>query len=130
MKPILSTSMLLVLGGLAVAQVENADPVGTWNCEYKIEDQTRTSTLILKKDGDTLTGTMSWADQKEEPLKDVKLKDGTLTFSAKRILMGQEFNNSYELKIDGDTLKGKLTSDLKGQKFAFDLKATREKKDK
>jgi hypothetical protein len=89
----------------------------------------RTSILVIKKDGDKLAGTMSWPDQKDEPLQDVKLIDGTLTFSAKRMLMGQEFTNSYELKIDGDKLKGKLTSDLKGKKYDFDLEATREKRD-
>ena len=34
----------------------------------------------------------------------------------------------YELKIDGEKLKGKLTSDLKGKKYDFDLEATREEK--
>ena len=42
-----------------------ADPVGTWNCEYEIGGQQRTSTLEVKKDGDKFTGTMSWTDQKE-----------------------------------------------------------------
>jgi hypothetical protein len=130
MKTILSAVLVLGICGLAVAQGEKADPVGTWKCEYGIEGQKRTSTLIIKKDGDKLAGTMSWPDQKDEPLKGVKLKDGTLTFDAKRILMGQEFANHYELKIDGDKLKGKLTSDLKGKKYDFDLEATREQKDK
>jgi hypothetical protein len=134
MKAILAAALVLGLCGLAPglarAGDEKADPVGTWKCQYGIEGQVRTSILMIKKDGDKLAGTMSWPDQKEEPLKDVKLKDGTLTFSAKRILMGEEFTNSYELKIDGDKLKGKLSSDLRGQKYEFDLEATREKKDK
>jgi len=130
MKAILSAVLvlgLLGLCGLARAGDEKADPVGTWKCEYGIEGQMRTSTLMIKKDGDKLAGTMSWTDQKDEPLKDVQLKDGTLTFNAKRVLMGQEFANHYELKIDGDKLKGKLTSDLKGKKYDFDLEAMREK---
>jgi hypothetical protein len=130
MKAILSTALVLALCGFAGAQGAKADPVGTWKCEYEIGDQKRESTLKIKKDGDKLAGTMSWPDQKDEPLKDVKLKDGTLTFDAKRLLMGKEFANHYELKIDGDKLKGKLTSDLQGQKYDFDLEATRQKKDK
>ena len=55
---------------------EKADPVGTWKCEYEIGDQKRTSELTIKKDGDKLAGTMSWPDQKDAKLKDVKLKDG------------------------------------------------------
>ena len=129
LKAILSVALVLALCGLARAQGEKADPVGTWKCEYGIEGQKRTSTLTLKMDGDKLAGTMSWPDQKETPLLDVKLKDGTLTFDAKRVLMGKEFANHYELKIDGDKLKGKLTSDLQGKKGVFDLEATRQKND-
>ena len=128
LKAILSLALVLALCGLARAEGDKADPVGTWKCEYGIEGQKRTSTLTITRNGDQLAGTMSWPDQKEEPLKDLKLTDNTLTFSAKRLLMGQEFANSYELKIDGDKLKGKLTSDLKGKKGVFDLEATREKK--
>ena len=40
--------------------------------------------MTIKKDGDKLAGTMSWPDQNETKLKDLKLKDGTLTFSAVR----------------------------------------------
>ena len=130
MKAILSMALVIGLCGFARAGDEKADPVGTWKCEYGIEGQMRTSILMIKKDGDKLAGTMSWTDQKDEPLMDVQMKDGTLTFNAKRVLMGQEFANHYELKIDGDKLKGKLTSDLKGKKGVFDLEATREKNDK
>ena len=129
MRKILLAALVLGFCTLASAQSDKADPVGTWNCDYEIGGQKRMSTLTIKKDADMFAGTMSWPDQKAEPLKDVKLKDGTLTFDAKRLLMGQEFANHYELKIDGDKLKGKLTSDLKGKKYDFDLEATRETKD-
>src|SRR5947199_1881409 len=107
MKTILSAALVLGLCGLAGARDEKADPVGTWKCEYEIGDMKRTSTLTIKKDGDKLAGTMSWPDQKDEPLKDVKLKDGTLTFSAERKLMGNEIMVHYELKLDGEKMKGK-----------------------
>ena len=88
MKAILSATLVLGLGGLVGAQGDKANPVGTWKCEYEIGGQKRTSTLTIKKDGDKLAGTMSWPDQKDEKLKDVKLKGGTLTFSAVRKFMG------------------------------------------
>ena len=126
---ILLAALILGLFGLARAADDKADPVGTWKCEYGIYGQKRTSILIIKQDGDKLAGTMSWTDQEGEPLKDVKLLGGTLTFDAKRVLMGQEFANHYEVKIDGDRLMGKLTSsDSKGKTYDFDLEATREKK--
>ncbi len=70
MKAVLSAAMVLGLCGLANARDEKANPVGTWQCEYQIGGQKRTSTLALKKEGDTFVGTMSWPDQKGTKIKD------------------------------------------------------------
>jgi hypothetical protein len=131
MKTILSAALVLVLGlcGLAGAQ-EKADPVGTWKCEYQIGEQKRTSTLTIKMDGDKLAGTMSWPDQKETNLKDVKLKDADLTFSAERVLGDNKFNVEYKFTITGDKLKGKGAVETGGEKREFDIEGKREKKDK
>ena len=130
MKTILSAALVLGICGLAVAQGEKADPVGTWKCEYKIGDMKRTSTLTIKKDGDKLAGTMSWPDQKETKLKDVKLKEGDLTFSAERVFMDNKFTVEYKLTITGDKLKGKGAAEFGGEKQEFDIEGKREKKDK
>src|SRR5215831_17600569 len=127
MKTILSAALVLALCGLAGAQGEKADPVGTWKCEYEIGGQKRTSTLTIKKDGDKLAGTMSWPDQNGENLKDLKLNDGTLTFSAVRKLMNLEIPIDYKLTFDGDKLKGKGASDFGGQKQEWDINGTRDK---
>jgi hypothetical protein len=112
------------------AQGEKADPVGTWKCEYEIGGQKRTSTLSIKKDGDKLAGTMSWPDQKGEKLKDLKLKDGTLTFSAVRKFMDNEITVEYTLTLDGDKLKGKGAAEFGGNRQEFDIEGKREKKEK
>ena len=130
MKTILSVALVLGLCGLAVAQGEKADPVGTWKCEYRIGDQQRTSELTIQKDGDNLSGTMSWPDQKDEKLKDVKYKDGKLTFSAVRKFMDNTIPIDYNFTIDGDKLKGKGAAEFGGQKTEFDIEGKREKKDK
>jgi hypothetical protein len=130
MKTILSAALVLGICGLAVAQGEKADPVGTWKCEYEIGEMKRTSTLTIKKDGDKLAGTMSWPDQKEAKLKDVKLKDGDLTFSAVRELAENKFNVEYKFTINGDKLKGKGVLDVGGEKREFDIEGKREKTDK
>ena len=130
MKTILSAALVVGLCGLAGAQGEKADPVGTWKCEYKIGDMKRTSTLTIKKDGDKLAGTMSWPDQKEVKLKDVKLKGGDLTFSAVRKLMDNEITVEYKFTITGDKLKGKGAAEFGGEKREFDIEGKREKKDK
>jgi hypothetical protein len=129
MKTILSAALVFGLCGIAGA-ADKVDPVGTWKCEYEIGGQKRTATLVVKKDGDKLAGTMSWPDQKEINLKDVKLKDSTLTFAAVRKFMGNEIPIEYKLTLDGDKLKGKGSSNFGGQKQEFDIEGKREKKDK
>ena len=85
---------------------------------------------MIKQDGDKLTGTMSWTDQKDEKLKDLKLKDDTLTFSAVRKFMDNEIVVEYKLTVDGDKLKGKGTATFGDQKQDFEITGKREKKDK
>ena len=130
MKTILSAALVVGLCGLAGAQGEKADPVGTWKCEYKIGDMKRTSTLTIKKDGDKLVGTMNWPDQKDHKLKDVKMNDGVLTFHAVRVVMDNKIPIDYKLTITGDKLKGKGASDFGGKTQEFAIEGKREKKEK
>jgi len=127
MKTMLSAALVFGLCSFAYAE-EKGDPVGIWKCEYDVGGQKRESTMTIKKDGDKLAGTMTWSDKKESKLKDVKLKDGELTFSAEREVMDMKFNIEYKLKIDGDKLKGKGSLEFGGEKREFDFEGKREKK--
>jgi hypothetical protein len=129
MKAILSMALVFgVYGVVGAADDKAVDPVGTWKCEYEIGGQQRTSTLKVKKDKDDLNGAMSWPDQDETKLKDLKLKDGTLTFSVGRKLAGRndEITVEYKLTIDEDQMSGKGLSDFGGQKREWDIKAKRQ----
>ena len=128
MKAILSAVLVLGLCGLAVAADEKADPVGTWKCAYEVGGQKREATLAIKKDGDKLTGTMTWQDKKESKLKDVKLKDGELTFTAERELKDMKLTIGYKLKVEKDTLNGKGAVEVGGEKREFEIEGKREKK--
>jgi hypothetical protein len=128
MKAVLASALAVGLCAVALAQGQKADPVGTWKCEYDIGGQKRESTLTVKKDGDKLVGTMSWPDQKEAKLADVKLKDGELTFSAERELMDMKFTIKYTFKIEGDKFKGTGALDFGGETRSFDIEGKREKK--
>jgi hypothetical protein len=133
MKAILSMALVLGVCGLAEAADDKVvDPVGTWKCEYEIGGQQRTSTLKIKKDGDNFAGTMTWPDQDETKVKDLKLKDGTLTFSAERKLGGMEdgIKVEYKLTIDGDKFKGKGAAEFGGDKQEWDIEGKRQKDDK
>jgi hypothetical protein len=127
MKAILSVALVLGICSLAKADDTVVDPVGTWKCAYEIGGQKRMSTLTVKKEGDKLVGTMSWPNQKGTKLKDLKLKDGTLTYSAERKVGDNTFNVDYKLTIDGDKLKGKGTVDAGSEKRDFDIEGKREK---
>lgn len=129
MKAILSMALVLGVCGLAGA-ADKVDPVGTWKCEYAIGEMKRTATLTIKKDGDKLAATMTWPDQKETNVKDLKLKDGTVTFSVVRKFMGNDIPVDYTLTIDGDKLKGKGAAEFMNTKQEFDINGKREKADK
>ena len=126
MKAILSMTLVFVVCYLTGAPGDTVDPIGTWKCEYKIGDQVRTLELTIEKDGGQLVGTMNWPDQRDAKLKDVKLRDGTLTFSNVRKFMNNEYPMDYTLEIDGDRFKGKAASEF----GAYDIEGKREKKDK
>lgn len=117
-------ALALVLGGLA----DDKDPVGTWQLSYEIGDQKRTSTLMIEKAGDGFAGTMSWPDQKDEKLKDVKFKDGKLTFSAVRKFNENEIPIDYAFTVEGDELKGKGEAEFGGDKREFEIEGKRDKK--
>ena len=119
MKAILSMALVLGVCGLAGAADDKVvDPVGTWKCEYEIGGQQADIHLARsRRTGDNLAGTMSWPDQDETKLKDLKLKDGTLTFSAERKLAGMDdvIAVEYKLTVDGDKLKGKGAAEFGGE---------------
>ena len=133
MKAILSMAFVLGVCGLADAADDKAvDPVGTWKCEYEIGGQQRTSTLKIKKEGDDFAGTMSWPDQEATKLKDLKLKDGKLTFSAVRKLAGMDdgITVEYKLTIDGEKFTGKGSAEFGGEKQEWDIEGKKQKDDK
>ena len=130
MKAILTAAVMFGLCGLALAADAKADPVGTWKCEYDIGGQKREATLVVKKDGDKFTGTMTYQDKQEAKLSDLKVKDGELTFSVERKVNDMTFHVEYKLKVEGDKIKGKGAVDAGGEKREFDLEGKREKKDK
>jgi hypothetical protein len=131
MKAIFSVVLVLGLCGLIrAAEEKKVDPVGTWKLEYMIGDQSRTATLVIVKEGEKLAGTMNWADQKDEKLKDVKVKDGELTFSAERKVGDNSFHVEYKLAVDGDQLKGKGGVENGGRKTEFEIGGMRKRKGK
>jgi len=73
---------------------------------------------------------MSWPNQKETKLKDLKLKGSELSFSVEREIMDSKIAVEYKLTITGDKLKGKGAAEFGGKKQEFDFEGKREKKEK
>jgi len=127
MKVILTAAVMFGLCGLALAADAKADPAGTWKCEYEIGGQKREATLAIKKDGDKLTGMMTYQDKQEAKLNNLKFKDGELTFSVERKVNDMTFHVEYKLKVEGDKIKGKGAVDAGGEKREFDIEGKRQK---
>jgi len=134
----LGVAVTLVTDNVAMASAISAHP-GRFKALVEIDSGDRRTGVSADGDdlievaralGDKLAGVMDWPDQKDEKLKDVKLKDGELTFSAVRVLGDNKIPVDYTFKIDGDKLKGKGSVENGGQKTEFDIEGKREKADK
>jgi hypothetical protein len=86
-----------------------ADVDGTWKIKFQTPDgQTRENTLVLKAEGETLTGTLS-SRMGESKLQDGTVKGDDVAFTVVRTFNGNEFTQKYTGKITGNTMKLKTT---------------------
>lgn len=123
----LALAACLVLGVAARAD-EKTDPTGTWKWEIKRgEGKTVEVTLKLKVEGEKATGTVVGRDGKDYPIGEGTFKDGTISFQVVREFKDQKFTSKYKGKFDGDTIKGKLSTDFGGKSNEIDWNAKRAK---
>ena len=94
---------------------------GTWN--YTLESpQGGGGTLMIKKEGDKYTGTItSSRNNCETPLSEVILKGNELTYSYEVNFGGNTNTITTKAIIQGDTMTGTMTMPF----GSFPLKATR-----
>jgi hypothetical protein len=109
--------MLVFAGLLGTAYGQNTpNPTGTWKWETAGRGgQTRAQTLKLKLDGDKLTGTVLGRDNEEVAISDATFKDNTISFKVTRQFNDREFTQTYTGKLEGDTIKGKMTTQRRGE---------------
>ena len=95
--------MKLVIAFLALAiGCFAANVTGKWNLSATSADGTEVKyTLIIESQGDSYTGVIS-ADEGEVVLRDVKVKDGQLSFKVET----DDANYEVSASVDGDTMKG------------------------
>lgn len=121
---------LIVIGvaATAVAQEKKVDPTGTWAWSLAVNGNTINQKLMLKMDGDKLTGTTTGRGGNELPIEASKFKGDELSFQVTRERNGEKVVTKYSGKISGDTITGKIESNFGGQPQARDWEAKRETK--
>ncbi len=81
---------------------------GTWKLSVETPNGPRERTLVLKQDGEKLTGTLSGPMDQPLPLEEVSLKGRELRFAVSVERNGATVKRSYVASLDGDTLKGNV----------------------
>ena len=118
-----------------VAQLQAADkksdPAGTWTWTTPGRNggADRKSTLTLKADGDKVTGSVSSPGRDGQTTKvdieDGKVKGDEISFSVTREFGGNKVTQKYAGKIDGDSIKGKISFERNGEAQSRDWEAKR-----
>lgn len=118
---------LATLVVMAVSTVNAADKgfAGKWLYTWERQGMKVETTFELKQDGDKVTGTVSGMNGMKTDISDVALKDGVLTFKVVRERNGNKFAQDYSAKVDGDTMKGKISMEFMGEKRERDFEAKR-----
>jgi hypothetical protein len=118
----------------AQAQDKKVDPSGTyiWTQAGRNGGPDRTNTLVLKLDGDKLTGNLTapgrgGAAATATPISEGKVAGTNVTFIVVRDVNGNSMTNSYSGGVADGTIKGKIDTDRNGQVNSRDWEAKLQK---
>jgi hypothetical protein len=123
---------LVAVTQVQAAEEKKADPAGTWTWSTpgRQGGPDRTNSLVIKVEGDKVTGKLSapgrGGQATDTDIKDAKMKGDELSFVIIRERGGNSFTNKYSGKITGDSLKGKMEFvDQNGETQSRDFEAKR-----
>jgi hypothetical protein len=118
----------LVFGLSASARA--ADPNGTWKWKIDARGQEIEFTMVLKAEGEKLTGNVSlpFGDAGNAEIKNGTFKNDEVSFETVLEFGGNSITTKYKGKVEGDTIKGKTERERQGQVMSQDWTAMREKK--
>jgi len=105
MKRLLSFTLFTFVFFLIVARAQAQSAVGNWDITIESPQGSRTSQLIIKQDGDKLTGVMK-SPRGERPLDSVTVKGSDITMMMKVNAQGQDLVITYKGKIEKDKMSG------------------------
>ena len=127
---------VLLTGALTQAQAQDkkVDPTGTyvWTMAGRNGGPDRTNTLVLKLDGDKLTGKLSspgrgGAAATETEITDAKLAGADVSFTMVRSFNGNSMTNKYSGKLADGVIKGKIEFNRNGDVQSRDWEAKLQK---
>jgi hypothetical protein len=82
---------------------------GTWTWKYKLRDGTEgEAKLVLKQEGEKVTGSYKARDGKETAIENGKVKGDEVTFDVNREVGDQKMLFKYSGKVSGDVIAGKI----------------------
>lgn len=131
MTPRTRTFVALAAFGLFAGSARAADSAtGTWSWTTERQGNEIKSTLVLKQDGEKLTGSLArpgrdGAEVKTE-ISDGKVTADGISFKVVREFNGNKFEQSYTGKVNGDKLNLKVEMERNGEKQTRDIEAKRE----
>jgi hypothetical protein len=91
---------------VTAASANMADVTGTWKMTVETQAGSGNPTVMLKQEGENLTGTYK-GQLGEAPLKGT-VKGNDIQFSFKVNAQGQDLDIEYSGTVDGNTMKGKV----------------------
>jgi hypothetical protein len=126
---------ILVMGVMlpARAQDKKVDPTGTyiWTVPGRNGGPDRTNTLVLKLDGDKLTGKLTSPGRGGEPtsrdISDGKISGADISFIVTRTFNDNTFTNKYSGTLADGTIKGKMEFERNGEAQSRDWEAKLQK---
>jgi hypothetical protein len=101
---IITVALLLAAAPTVGAQTTNVS--GNWKLTLETPNGTANPSLVLKQDGEKLTGTYKGRFG-ESPVEGA-VKGKEIKFTVKVSAQGQEIQLEYAGTVEGDTMKGKV----------------------
>jgi hypothetical protein len=109
MHPRFATIVLVVAVFSFAIMAQAPDPVGEWNLQSDAQGQITKFTLTITKAGETFKGKIASEVYGAQDLTDLKVENGTVTYTRKLELGGQAVDMLFKGKIEGDKLTGAYT---------------------
>jgi hypothetical protein len=104
-KSLFSFSLCTIVLFATIAHAQSPSVVGSWDVKIELPQGTRLALLVIKQDGDKLTGMMT-SPRGERPLDSVTVKGSDVTLVMTLNAQGQDRVVTYKGKIEKDKMSG------------------------